>query len=84
MCSPNRVKCFNCFEWFDKEKQKVGQCKSCGDFKCPNCNVCMCNLNEKEKKIVMAMIHTYENHINKNYDFSVHKKVEDKIKSSKT
>jgi len=80
MCSPDKVKCFNCFKWFDKEKQEVKQCKECGDFKCPQCNACMCNLNDKEKKIVLAMINTYENHINSNYDFSVHKKVEEKIK----
>ena len=73
MCSPNKVKCFNCFKWFNKKEQKAKQCKECGDFKCPHCNNCMCNLTDKEKKIVLAMIHTYEN---KDYDFSIHKKVE--------
>ena len=72
MCSPNKVKCFNCFKWFNKKEQEVKQCKECGDFNCPYCKACMCNLNDKEKKIVMAMIHTYEN---KDYDFSVHKKI---------
>jgi len=72
MCSPIKVKCFSCFKWFNKEEQKVKQCKECGDFKCPYCNVCMCNLTDKEKKIVLAMIQTYEN---KDYDFSMHKKV---------
>lgn len=76
MCSPTNVKCFNCFKWFNKEKQKIEQCKECGDFKCPNCNACMCNLTDKEKKIVLAMIETYEN---KDYDFSIHKKVKEKL-----
>lgn len=79
MCSPINVKCFNCFKWFNKEEQKIEQCKKCGDFKCPHCNACMCNLTDKEKKIVLAMIHTYEN---KDYDFSVHKKVEEKLNNS--
>ncbi|MEK6898346.1 MAG: hypothetical protein AABX28_03245 [Nanoarchaeota archaeon] len=42
----------------------------------------MCNLTEKEKKIVMAMMHTYEKFIkdelkiDENYNFSQHKEIE--------
>lgn len=82
MCSPNRIKCFKCFEWFEKsENQK--ECEKCGDFKCPKCGACMCDLTTNEKKIVMAMIHTYENFMkekfNVNYNFDKHKKVEQEI-----
>lgn len=83
MCRPNKVRCFKCFEWFDKsENQK--QCEKCGDFKCPHCNSCMCKLTKEEKKVALAMIYTYERFIKENfdldYDFSKHKKIEDEIK----
>ncbi|MFH1607995.1 MAG: hypothetical protein ABIA78_02580 [archaeon] len=83
MCRPNKVRCFKCFEWFDKEKQKVEQCKKCGDFKCPLCSACMCDLTKEEKRVVMAMIHTYENFLNEkygeDYDFEVHERVEKEL-----
>ena len=63
MCRPKIVRCFKCYKWFDKITEKVKHCNKCGDFKCPNCNVCMCNLTKSEQKIVMAMIHTYEKFI---------------------
>lgn len=82
MCRPKNVRCFKCYRWFNKEIEKIQHCKKCGDFKCPNCNSCMCNLTEKEKKIVMAMMHTYEKFIkdelkiDENYNFSQHKEIE--------
>ncbi|GBE20406.1 MAG TPA: hypothetical protein ENG87_00895 [Candidatus Pacearchaeota archaeon] len=82
MCSPKKVRCFKCLEWFSKSRKPI-ECPKCGDFKCPNCNSCMCNLTKKEKRIVIAMIHTYETFMkekfNLTYDFSKHKKIEKEL-----
>jgi len=81
MCRPDKVKCFKCFKWFDKKKSQ--ECKKCGDFKCPHCNSCMCNLSKKEKRVALAMIYTYENFINEklglDYNFSKHEEIEKEI-----
>lgn len=83
MCSPNKVRCFKCLKWFDKSKQRIEECLKCGDFKCPHCNSCMCNLTEGEKKVALAMIHTYENFMkeefNLDYDFAKHKEMEEGV-----
>ena len=82
MCIPDKVRCFKCFEWFDKLENSK-ECSECGDFKCPYCNSCMCNLNIGEKRVALAMIHTYESFIKEKldleYDFSKHRKVEEEI-----
>lgn len=82
MCSPDKVRCFKCFEWFNKSENSK-ECSECGDFKCPYCNSCMCNLSTEEKRVALAMIHTYENFIKEkldsNYDISKHKKVEEEV-----
>ncbi len=80
MCRPNNVMCFNCGEWFSKTTP-VNQCKVCGDFRCPFCRSCMCSLTKGEKKVVMAMIRTYERFIHEvykgeEYDFKQHEKIE--------
>jgi hypothetical protein len=84
MCRPNKVRCFKCLKWFEKkENQKA--CHECGDFKCPNCGACMCDLTKGEKKVALAMINTYENFIKENpeenYNFEKHKKIEDEFKN---
>ncbi|MFH1365423.1 MAG: hypothetical protein ABIH28_02475 [archaeon] len=83
MCRPNKVRCFKCFEWFEKEENQK-ECPECGDFNCPKCGACMCNLTDGEKKIVLAMIHTYENFLKEKfgeeYDFEKHKKIEEEYK----
>jgi len=82
MCSPKKVKCFKCFEWFDKSDNDQ-ECPKCGDFKCPLCGACMCRLTDNEKKLVLAMISTYETFLKKklgtDYDFEKHKKIEEEI-----
>ena len=82
MCSPKKIRCFKCLEWFEKTEDSK-PCTICGDFKCPNCGACMCDLSKDEKRVALAMIHTYENFIKEkldlNYDFSKHKKIEEEI-----
>jgi hypothetical protein len=87
MCRPIEVKCFKCYEWFNKTKQHAPQCKECGDFQCPHCKACMCNLTPEEQMIVMAMIRSYEKFIeeelkvpDQNYDYSIHEEIETKFK----
>jgi len=84
MCRPDKVKCFGCFEWFDKNETDVEKCESCGDFSCPRCGSCLCSLTKREQKIVLSMIYTYEKFIEENfeleekYDFSQHDKIKRK------
>lgn len=86
MCRPTEVKCFKCYEWFNKDKEHAPQCEKCGDFKCSKCESCMCHLSAEEQMIVMAMIRTYEKFIadelkvpDQDYDFAMHKSVEEKF-----
>lgn len=78
MCRPNKVKCFVCGEWFSKSERDV-RCEECGDWKCVHCDSCICNLTEREKRIVLAMIQTYEKFITElthiEYDFKPHAKI---------
>jgi len=64
-------------KWFTKSEDPK-QCSECGDFKCPHCKACMCNLTKEERRVALAMIHTYETFLkeklNLEYDFSKHKK----------
>jgi len=83
MCSPNTVCCFVCYKFFSK-KIKTYKCKVCGDFKCPKCGGCLCSLTTGEKRVALAMIKTYENILNNEYDFSQHKNVEHEVKRSLT
>lgn len=78
MCSPKKVCCFVCYKTFSK-KIKPEQCKSCGDFKCPYCSSCLCNLTVGEQRVALSMMKTYESTLNPDYDFSVHKEIEKKI-----
>ena len=85
MCSPQEINCFNCNKWFIKEKGK--ECEKCGEIICPCCSACLCNMNNETIKAVIAMIRTYENYIfkklgTKQYDFSKHKKILEKIKDN--
>lgn len=65
MCSPKRVKCFNCDKWFTKTDE-VEQCKKCKDWKCPYCGFCICTFKHEEtKKAIRAMIETYEKFLKK-------------------
>jgi hypothetical protein len=83
MCSPKKVCCFVCYNFFSKDI-KSDKCKVCGDFKCPICKGCLCNLTVGEKRVAMAMIKTYEKTLNNNYNFAQHKKIELEIKRSLT
>ncbi|MAG10930.1 hypothetical protein CMI44_01295 [Candidatus Pacearchaeota archaeon] len=82
MCSPKKIKCFKCFEWFGKSDDDK-ECEKCGDFECPKCGACMCDLNDNEKKVVLAMIHTYENFLKEklgqDYDFEKHREIEEEL-----
>jgi len=53
------------------------ECKICGEIKCPFCNYCLCDMSIETKRAVIAMIKSYENYIDENfdlpkYDFSKH------------
>lgn len=82
MCSPKKVRCFKCLGWFEKSEEDK-ECSECGDFKCPLCGTCMCDLSKEEKRIVFAMISTYENFLAENfgqkYDFEKHRKIEEEL-----
>ncbi len=78
MCRPNYINCFNCESWFYKENSK--ECQICGEFKCPNCSACLCDMSNDVKKAILAMIRTYERYLSHNfdlepYDFSKHNKI---------
>lgn len=81
MCSPKEVCCFVCYKKFSK-LVKSEQCKKCGDYKCPLCNSCLCDLTVGEQRVALSMMKTYEPVIRKNYDFSIHSKIEKKVKAS--
>lgn len=75
MCRPEKINCFKCEKWFNK---KMGEeCKICGEFKCPYCKSCLCDMSNETKKAVIAMIRTYEEYLTnlyevEPYDFSKH------------
>ena len=78
MCRPEKLNCFNCEEWFNKQIGK--ECTRCGEFKCPHCNRCLCDMPIEVKKAVIAMIKTYENYLTENYkvkayNFSSHNQI---------
>jgi len=75
MCRPERLNCFNCEKWFNK--QISNECPKCGEYKCSHCNHCLCDMSNDVRKAVIAMIRTYENYLTRNfkvepYDFSRH------------
>lgn len=78
MCRPEKINCFNCEKWFNKIYSK--ECQNCGEFKCPHCNHCLCDMPNEVRKAVIAMIRTYETYLTNNfevepYDFSKHKQI---------
>ena len=81
MCTPQAVYCFVCYRRFSKDKGGK-RCKRCGDFKCPLCGGCLCNLSLEGKRVALAMMRTYESLLGNNYDFSVHERVEREVKRS--
>lgn len=81
MCSPKEVHCFVCYKKFSKFI-KSKQCKECGDYKCPLCSSCLCNLTVGEQRVALSMMKTYEPVVRKNYDFSIHSRIEKKVKAS--
>lgn len=81
MCSPKKVCCFVCYKNFPKSIKTL-RCKTCGDFKCPICHGCLCNLTIGEQRVALVMMKTYEPLLGSNYDFSVHEVIEKNIKAS--
>ena len=77
MCRATRLCCFRCMSWF--EKVNLESCDTCGDWKCPECDSCLCSLSKKEQKIAIAYMATYENLLKEitgqSYDFRRHRKV---------
>lgn len=63
--------------WFEKFNLK--SCDKCGDWKCPECDSCLCSLSITEQKIAIAYMATYENLLKEltgeSYDFERHRKV---------
>lgn len=63
--------------WFEKFDLK--SCDKCGDWKCPECDSCLCSLSTTEQKIAIAYMATYENLLKEltgeSYDFERHRKV---------
>ena len=82
MCSPETVYCFVCFKDFSKKNSKSIKCKECGDFECPLCGGCLCDLTLGEQRVAPAMIKTYEPLLSGIYNYSVHKKIEDRVNKS--
>jgi len=81
MCRAKLLCCFKCMNWFNKEG--ANSCRSCGDWDCPHCGSCLCDLTLVEKRIAIAYMATYENLLKEltgeSYDFSRHGKVLAKI-----
>jgi len=81
MCRATKLCCFKCLNWFDKSENE--RCSTCGDWKCASCGSCLCSLSQKEQKIAIAYMATYENLLkeltNESYDFSSHRKILAKI-----
>ena len=78
MCSPRDINCFNCNNWFIRDKSK--ECEKCGEIICPHCNSCLCKMTDETKKAVIAMIKTYENFLSKKfrkqeYNFNKHNRI---------
>jgi hypothetical protein len=82
MCSPQQVCCFVCFQTFSKQQAQTEQCSVCGDFKCPLCGSCLCDLTLGEQRVALAMMKTYEPLLEENYEFSAHKEIENRVLSS--
>jgi len=78
MCSPDVVRCFKCFQDFSKSEFEE-KCAECGDFKCPRCGACLCNLTPGEQRVVLAMIYTYERTFGSGYDFGRHARIEKQV-----
>ncbi len=77
MCRATKLCCFRCMAWFNKVN--LESCETCGDWKCPECDGCLCHLTLKEKRIAIAYMATYENLLREitgeSYDFGRHRKV---------
>lgn len=82
MCSPIKVFCFVCYKSFSKNSTKSEKCNKCGDYKCPLCGGCLCNLSVEGQRVALAMMKTYEPLLGKKYDFVAHKQIEKKVKKS--
>lgn len=77
MCRATRLCCFNCLQWFGKTDEQI--CQVCGDWRCPNCHKCLCNLTPGEQKVALAYMATYENLLKEltgeSYDFGRHRRI---------
>lgn len=82
MCSPSKVVCFVCFKSFSKKNAKSEKCRECGDYKCPLCSGCLCDLTTEGQRVALAMMKTYEPLLGNEYDFSDHKEIEKRVKKS--
>lgn len=78
MCSPDEVRCFYCYQDFSKS-DAGRRCEKCGDAICPICGACLCTLTPGEQRVALAMMHTYEAVLDPDYDFLIHKKIEDNL-----
>lgn len=58
MCRIVELCCFRCLTWF--EKNKAEECGVCGDWKCINCQCCLCSLSISEKRVAVAYMMGYE------------------------
>jgi hypothetical protein len=52
------VYCFRCGEKFYSEESEL--CPICGWMRCPRCEVCRCDLDDEEAKVVFHMRRVYE------------------------
>jgi len=43
MCTPEKARCFKCYQDFNKADLAV-QCEECRDYKCPHCGPCLSSL----------------------------------------
>jgi len=72
-CRPDEKMCFKCGEWFDikdfpERYRGEGTWETvsllflceCGQYTCPHCGGCFCNVSGETKKAVHAMEQTYE------------------------
>lgn len=71
MCSPALVLCYGCLMPVDKTVEDTKQCSVCKEYICPHCGICGCKLSLESKRVLLAMMATYErvlNHLKKEFE----------------
>lgn len=58
---PQRFECFHCRDWFERKDAKI--CSNCGWLICPNCSLCLCQLEGESQVVAEAMWEGHMDHL---------------------